>query len=396
MLLSILQVVSWLVVGVLIFLVAATVGSDFGTGILGKFVGKTDYEKRAIINVVSPTWDGSQVWFITAGGAIFAIWPQVYASSFSGLYIAILVVLWGLFLRPPAFEYRKKIDCSKWRNFWDWMLLLGSTIPMLVMGVAIGNLYLGFPIAYDDTMRLTYGAVVNGDYQSMWVNLIHLLTPFALLFGIFALNMAIMHGAVYCKLRTEGVLHTKFKKIVNVTVGVFIALFIVAGIWLMFVPAYQYTTNAGLEHYSDALNHPWSSGVITQTGTWYHNFNSTIWMYLSPLATLISAFMIIKFNNQNKDWSAYIASIVSILGAVLTVGFAIFPFIMISNVGDFSYSLTVWNASSSQNSLIGILVAAVIILPIIFSYTFFVYKKMWANNYRISAEEVEKRTHELY
>lgn len=109
MFLDILQILSWLVVGILIFLVAGTVGFDFGVGILAKFVGKNDYEKRAIINTIAPTWDGSQVWFIAAGGAIFAIWPQVYATSFSGLYIAILVVLWGLFLRPPALEYRKRL-----------------------------------------------------------------------------------------------------------------------------------------------------------------------------------------------------------------------------------------------------------------------------------------------
>ena len=95
--------------------------------------------------------------------------------------IAILVVLWGLFLKPPAFEYRKKIDNPKWRNFWDWMLVLGSIIPIVVMGVAVDNLYLGFPISYDDTARLIYGTVTNGEYQSMWITLLHLLTPFALL-----------------------------------------------------------------------------------------------------------------------------------------------------------------------------------------------------------------------
>lgn len=397
MLLDVLQIISWLVVGVLIFLVAATVGFDFGIGILAKFVGKNDYEKRAIINTVGPTWDGSQVWFITAGGAIFAIWPQVYATSFSGLYIAILVVLWGLFLRPPAFEYRKKIDSDKWRNFWDWMLLLGSIIPIVVMGVAVGNLYLGFPISYDDTARLIYGTVTNGQYQSMWFTLLNLLTPFALLFGVFALNMALMHGSTYGKLRTEGVLRDRFKRISNVTAVIYIVLLIIAAIWISFIPGYQYTTDPSFAYASDVLNHAFTAGQITSAHSWYYNFNHAhVWMWFAPILTFVGAILVIVFNNKDKDGSAFLASLASLLGAVLTVGFALFPFIMVSNVGDYKYSLTVFNASSSQLSLIGILVAAVIILPIVFSYTFFVYKKMWANGRRISAEEIKAHSHEMY
>ncbi|AJI72514.1 cytochrome d terminal oxidase [Francisella tularensis subsp. novicida GA99-3548] len=397
MLLDVLQIISWLVVGVLIFLVAATVGFDFGVGILAKFVGKDDYEKRAIINTVGPTWDGSQVWFITAGGAIFAIWPQVYATSFSGLYIAILVVLWGLFLRPPAFEYRKKIDNPKWRNFWDWMLVLGSIIPIVVMGVAVGNLYLGFPISYDDTARLIYGTVTNGQYQSMWITLLHLLTPFALLFGIFALNMALMHGSAYAKLRTSGILRDRFRKITNATASVYIVLFIIAATWITFIPGYQFTPDASLTHLSDALNHAFTSGKVTTDYSWYYNFNHAhIWMWFAPILAFVGAIFVIRFNNQDRDGAAFLASMASLLGAVLTVGFTLFPFIMVSNIGDYMYSLTVYNASSSQTSLIGILCAAVIILPIIFSYTFFVYKKMWANGRRISAEEIKANSHEMY
>ena len=397
MLLSILQVISWLVVGLLIFLVAATVGSDFGIGILSKFVGKTDYEKRAVINVAAPTWDGSQVWFIAAGGALFTIWPQVYATSFSGLYIAILLVLWGLFLRPPAFEYRKKVDNQKWRTTWDWMLLLGSVIPMFVMGVAIGNLYLGFPIAYDDTARLIYGTITNGQYQSMWVTLIDLLSPFALLFGVIALNMALMHGSLYAKLRTDGILRERFKKISNTTVISYLVLFILAGIWLTCIPGYQYASNSNLAHYSDALTHPFSSAVITTKYSWYYNFcQAHIWMWFAPLLTIVGGVLILKFNKENKDWSAFLASLATILGSILTVGFALFPFLMVSISGNHQFSLTIWNASSSQLSLTGFLIIAAILIPVVFAYTFFVYKKMWANNRRITVEEVMQNSHEMY
>ena len=397
MLLDILQILSWLVVGVLIFLVAGTVGFDFGVGILAKFVGKTDYEKRAVINTIAPTWDGSQVWFITAGGAIFAIWPQVYATSFSGLYIAILLVLWGLFLRPPALEYRKKIDNPKWRGFWDWMLVLGSIIPMVVMGVAIGNLFLGFPISYDETSRLIYGTISNGAYQSMWVTLIYLLTPFALLFGVFALVMALMHGSAYAKLRTKGVLRERFRSITTVMASVYILLFVIAGIWIAFIPGYQYTPNADLVNMSDTLHHPFTSGVVSMDYSWYYNFcHAHIWMWFAPIVAVLGAVFVIRFNKQDKDGLAFLASMISILCAVLTVGFALFPFIMVSSAGDHLFSLTVYNASSSQTSLIGILCAAVVLLPIIFGYTYFVYKKMWANGRRICAEEVKANSLDMY
>ena len=397
MLLDVLQVISWLVVGSLLFLVAATAGSDFGVGILSKFVGKTNDEKRAIINVVAPTWDGSQVWLVIAGGVLFAVWPQVYATSFSGLYIAILLVLWGLFLRPPAFEYRKKVDNVKWRATWDWALLLGSIIPMVVMGVAVGNLFVGFPIAYDDTARLIYGEVVNGQYQSMWVTLIDLLNPFALLFGVFALALAIMHGSTYCKLRTAGILRDKFRKVTNVMAIVYIALFVIAAIWLIFIPGYQYTPNANLVNMSDTLNHPFSSAVISTEHSWYYNFcQAHIWMWIAPIMAIVGALMVICFNSRDKDWSAFLASQMSVLGSVFTVGFALFPFVMVSTSGSHEYSLTIWNASSSETSLIGVLIASAILLPIIFSYTFFVYYKMWANGRRISAEDVKANSHDMY
>lgn len=398
MLLDILQVASWFVVGFFIFLVAATMGFDFGIGILSKFVGKNDYEKRAIINTISPTWDGSQVWFISAGGAIFAIWPQVYASSFSGLYIAILLVLWGLFLRPPAFEYRKKIDSAKWRNTWDWTLLLGSSIPMIVMGVAVGNLFLGFPLSYDDTARLTYGAVTNGHYQSMWITLINLLTPFALLFGVFALVLSLMHGAAYAKLRTAGVLRDRFRSITTVAASVYIVLFLIAAVWLMFIPGFQYAANANLVNMSDALYHPFSSAIISREHTWYYNFYQiqTVWMWIAPILAVVGAILVIKFNKQDRDGYAFSASMASIFGAVMTFGFALFPFIMPSTNDSGEFSLTVWNASSSQTSLIGLLCAEAIIVPIVFGYTYFVYKKMWANGRRITVEEVKANSNDMY
>ena len=131
-----LQVIWWLFVGALLIGFAITDGFDLGVGALLPFIGKTDTERRVIINSIGPTWDGNQVWFITAGGAVFAAWPVVYAAAFSGFYIALLLVLFALFFRPVGFDYRSKVDDSRWRTAWDWGLFAGGAVPALVFGVA--------------------------------------------------------------------------------------------------------------------------------------------------------------------------------------------------------------------------------------------------------------------
>lgn len=153
---TVLKLIWWVLVGVLLIGFAFFDGFDMGTGTLLPFLGKTDAERRVIINTVAPTWEGNQVWFVTAGGAMFAAWPLVYAAAFSGLYWALLLVLFALFLRPVGFDYRNKLPSARWRNSWDWALFVGSTVPSLVFGVAFGNLLLGLPFSFDNTLRSTY------------------------------------------------------------------------------------------------------------------------------------------------------------------------------------------------------------------------------------------------
>jgi len=156
------------------------------------FLGDNDGERRVIINTVGPHWDGNQVWFITAGGAIFAAWPAVYAASFSGFYFAMLLVLFALFLRPVGFDYRSKLESPQWRNTWDWGLMVGGVVPALVFGVAFGNLLQGVPFSYDEFLRPWYSGSFFG-----------LLNPFALLTGVVSLSMIILHGATFLQLRTQ-------------------------------------------------------------------------------------------------------------------------------------------------------------------------------------------------
>ena len=180
-----LKLIWWLLVGVLLIGFAIMDGHDMGVGTLLPFAGRDDIERRIIINTVGPHWDGNQVWFITGGGAIFAAWPLVYATAFSGFYWAMLAVLWALFFRPVGFDYRSKIDNPTWRRVWDWGLFVGGTVPPLIFGVAFGNLLQGVPFHFDDSLRPIY----TGSFFA-------LLNPFALLCGAVSSTMIVFHGAI--------------------------------------------------------------------------------------------------------------------------------------------------------------------------------------------------------
>ena len=153
---EILKVIWWLFIGVLLVGFAIMDGHDMGVGALLPFLGKNDTERRIMINSVAPHWDGNQVWLITGGGAMFAAWPLMYATAFSGFYWAMLIVLMALIFRPVAFDYRSKVSATRWRNSWDWMLFIGSAVPPIIFGVAFGNLLQGVPFHIDETMRPIY------------------------------------------------------------------------------------------------------------------------------------------------------------------------------------------------------------------------------------------------
>ena len=173
---EILKLIWWLFIGVLLAGFAVMDGQDMGVGTLLPFIGKNDDERRVMINSVAPHWDGNQVWFITGGGAIFAAWPLIYATAFSGFYWAMLLVLFALFFRPVGFDYRSKIANKTWRNSWDWLLFVGSFVPPVVCGVAFGNLLEGVPFHFDDHLRSFYTG-------SFWA----LLNPFAILCGLVSI-----------------------------------------------------------------------------------------------------------------------------------------------------------------------------------------------------------------
>lgn len=385
---NILQLLGWAAVGIVMILFALTGGFDFGAGILLPFIAKNDEERRVVINTVGPTWDGNQVWLITAGGAIFAILPRVYAASFSGFYFAFLLVLWALFLRPVAFEYRSKMTSLKWRKFWDWSLFIGSLVPALLIGVAIGNLFLGLPFEYDPiTLRFFYGTTLT-DANAL-LDLFGLLRPFALFVGIACVVMMILHGASYLAMRTTGVIHGRVLKVQRVSARLLVILFVLGGIWLIFLPGYQVVFN------SQALNQPLNNLVSVHASGWLLNYRHYPWMVLLPIIAVISAWKVIGFNKVGHYGKAFIASCFTLFFMISTMGLSLYPFIMPSLTHP-EQSLTIYNSSSSEISLIGILVVAVIMLPIIFFYTGFVYKKLWGRGERMSVERIREESKVLY
>ena len=205
----------WAVLGVLLIGIAVMDGFDMGAAMLLPFVGKTDTERRIVINTVGPVWEGNQVWLILGGGSIFAAWPILYATAFSGFYLAMFIVLAALIVRPVAIKFRSKIENARWRATWDTAIAVSGLVPALIFGVAFGNVILGVPFKFDETMRMTYEG-----------NLFGLLNPFALLSGLISVAMLTLHGASYLALKASGAIVDRAVQVGRVMAPLTIVLFI--------------------------------------------------------------------------------------------------------------------------------------------------------------------------
>lgn len=373
-----LKLVWWVLVGVLLIGFAVTDGFDMGVGALLPFLGKNDEERRVIINTVGPHWDGNQVWFITAGGAIFAAWPAVYAAAFSGFYIAMLLVLFALFFRPVGFDYRSKVADPRWRNTWDWGLFVGGAVPALLFGVAFGNVILGVPFQLDEFLRPSYTG-----------NFFGLLRPFALLAGVVSLSMLVMHGAVWLQMRTADPIESRARKAVQLAGAVMIVAFAGAGLWLA----------AGVDGFrivsmpaTDALPNPLAKTVEIASGAWFDNYGKYPWMMVAPALGLGGALLTILLATARRPGFAFVTSSLAMAGVILTAGFSMFPFVMPSNTVP-NASLTVWDAPSSHLTLTVMFWAAAIFVPIILAYTAWTYKSMWG---KLTVEYVRAHDHEAY
>lgn len=373
-----LRVIWWLFVGVLLIGFALTDGFDMGVGTLLPFLGRNDEERRVIINTIGPTWDGNQVWFILAGGAVFAAWPLVYAAAFSGFYIALLLTLFALFFRPVGFDYRSKLENPTWRNAWDWALFAGSAVPATIFGVAFGNLLLGAPFELDETLRPTYTGSFFG-----------LLTPFALLAGLVSLTMLVMHGATYLQLRTESQIGQRAQQVAGRAALALIVLFALAGVWVYLgVKGYRITAMPSLAGPSNPL----AKSVEQVSGGWLLNYHAYPWMMLAPIAAFAGAVGVALLSRAGRAGLAFIASGIAVAGVILTAGFSLFPFIMPSSTS-LASSLTVWDATSSHRTLAIMFWATVVFLPIILAYTSWVYRVMRG---KVTAQAIRENTHTAY
>lgn len=356
-----LKLIWWLLIGALLLGFAIMDGHDMGVGTLLPFAAKTDVERRILINSVAPHWDGNQVWFITAGGAIFAAWPLVYAAAFSGLYWAMLVVLWALFFRPVGFDYRSKIESPTWRKAWDWALFVGGFVPPLIFGVAFGNLLQGVPFHFDDTLRSFYTG-------SFW----ELLNPFALLVGVVSSAMITFHGANYLMIRTEGLIYQRVRKASLAFGALTLTAFALAGLWVA-TSLKGYVITSAID--PNALPNPLDKTVTAETGAWLRNYALHPATQLVPVIGFLGAILAMAAAWARKPLLAFTGSSISMLGIIGTAGVSLFPFIMPSSTDPRS-SLTVWDSVSSQFTLTLMLGATAIFLPIILVYTSWAYKKM--------------------
>lgn len=355
-----LRVIWWLLLGVLLIGFAVMDGFDLGVGTLLPFVARTDDERRLVINTVGPVWEGNQVWLILGGGAIFAAWPPLYAVSFSGFYLAMFLILFALILRPVGFKYRGKLPSQAWRENWDRALFVGGFVPALIMGVAVGNVLLGVPFHFDDSQRVFYTGGFFG-----------LLTPFALLAGLLSVAMLVAHGAAMLVIKTDGAVAERAARLGSIAALASFVLFAAGGAWVALgLPGYAITSQV----VTDGASNPLLKTVqVTGAGGWMHNYTAMPATILAPTAGLLGALAAALLLRTRRGGLAFVASGASIAGIILTVGFALFPFLLPSSSQPGS-SLTAWDASSSHLTLWVMLLATALLLPIVVAYTLWVYR----------------------
>jgi cytochrome d ubiquinol oxidase subunit II len=374
---EVMRVIWWVLLGVLLIGFAIMDGFDLGTAILLPFIGKSDVERRIILNSVGPVWDGNQVWFILGGGAIFAAWPLVYAVSFSGFYYAMFLVLVALILRPVGFDYRSKINNKTWRTVWDYCLFISGLVPSLVFGVAIGNVLLGVNFSFDNFM------IIENK-----IGFFELFTPFSLLCGLLSVSMLTVQGACFLSIKTEGEIQKRIKKLLNILPFVNVALFAIGGLMLQKIDGYVITKI--LSHSADS--NPLNKEVSRQAGAWLNNYSTYKWFIIAPILGFVGQIFAMIFSHFKHDVKAFIASSLSVLGIIATVGLTCFPFILPSSLNPNS-SLTLWDASSSYHTLVVMFIAALIFVPLIISYTSYVFMVLRG---KVNEKTIDKDSNFLY
>jgi cytochrome d ubiquinol oxidase subunit II len=303
-------------------------GFDLGVGVLSLF-NRSDEERRLYVNAIAPVWDGNEVWLLTGGGALFAAFPPVYATVFSGFYLALMLVLLGLILRAVSMEFRGKVESGGWRRFWDLAFGIGSLLPALLFGVAVGNILRGIPVDSSGEFAGTFFGLLN---------------PFSLLIGVLGLVMFIAHGAIYMALKSDGGLRQRMLGTASKCWIAWVLLYILATIYGFFAAPHLFTDTLG---------------------------NPLFWIFfILLLLSLLSLPMHLK---SGKALAALLTSSVAIIGTIGAAATALYPDLVPSSINA-AYSLTVAGASSTQRTLWTMLVIALIGMPIVIAYTIIIYR----------------------
>ena len=322
-----LSVIWFVLVGVLFGGYAMLDGFDLGVGALHLFT-KTDKERRLMINSIGPVWDGNEVWLVTGGGALFAAFPDVYATLASGFYMAVMLLLFALIFRAIAIEFRSKQTMKWWRQTWDVAFSVSSIVASLVLGVALGNLVVGIPLGPDKEFAGTFLGLFN---------------PYSVLVGVTTVALFMMHGSIYVVLKTEDELHEKARKWVNNCI-------------IFFIMCYAVTTVATLVYI------PFMAEKLRAMPV----------LFAIPFVNMLAIANIPREIYHNRDWFALLSSCVAMLCMLLLFGIGIFPNVVLSSPNP-EWSLTVFNASASSKSLNYMFNIALLGIPFVLCYTIAIY-----------------------
>lgn len=314
-------------IGILFAGYAMLDGFDLGVGALHLLM-KKDEERRVMINSIGPVWDGNEVWLVTAGGALFAAFPDVYATLASGFYLAVMLLLCALIFRAIAIEFRSKQPMKWWRQLWDISFSVSSILASFLIGVAMGNLVWGIPLGPDK------------EFQGTFLGLLH---PYALLMGITVVALFMMHGSIYVALKTEGVMHEKIRAWINNCI-------------IFFVICYATVTMATLLYVPHMANHIKAEPAL----------------FILPFLNMLAVANIPREIHHGRDLRAFLSSCFAMLALMVLLGLGIFPNLVLSTP-DPQNSLTIYNAASSQKTLEIMLTIALTGIPFVLAYTTSIY-----------------------
>ncbi|MGH8225453.1 MAG: cytochrome d ubiquinol oxidase subunit II [Gammaproteobacteria bacterium] len=371
----ILKIIWWLLLGVLFMGIGIMIGQDMGVGTSLRYLGRSEHERRAVLNMIGPHWDGNQVWFVLGGGALFAAFPTVYATLFSGLYIVMLILLWAMIVRPLGFEYRGKLESARWRGWWDRMLFISGFVPMLVFGTAVGNALMGFPFRFNDLMQSFYPHGF-GFYT--------LFNPFSVIIcGLMAVALSLYQAGAMVSLRSEGVIHARARRMMSMAGGAAILLFTLGGIWLSQLTGYA---PSGSVNPAMAAA-PLASTAVMGKGLWLANFFAHPALFIVPILVYVALLAGLFFVYLGRVKLAWWSGAIAWMAAIGTVGAAMFP-MLAPSYADVNQSLTVWNATSSLRTLAWMLGFALVFIPLIIFYTSWAFRVMRG---KVSPEDIAER-----